>query len=154
MTKWSWLKSLYLKQNAFLSWFILATPFIFPQKNITKADTVIFQFLWRNKNHYIKRSQLVKEYDKGGIKAPEFESMVSTFRVNWLKSCLSQPNSMWLHIPRSLFKKIGCLDFYFEMWFWCEQDPYKAFINRFFVFEKWYLPTIFLLIIQLYGTTE
>lgn len=79
-------------------------------KNINKANTVIFQFLWRNKTHYFKRSHLVKEYDKGSIKATEFESMVGTFRINWIKSCLSQSNSMWFHISRSLFKKIGCLN--------------------------------------------
>lgn len=60
---------------------------------INKANTVIFQFMWRNKTHYIRRSQLVKEYDKGGIKAPEFESMVvpitprgSTFQGLCLKN--------------------------------------------------------------------
>ena len=53
----------------------------------------------------------MKEYDKGGIKAPESESMVGAFRINWIKSCLLQPNSTWFHIPRSLFEKIGGLDF-------------------------------------------
>lgn len=27
--------------------------------------------------------------------------------INWVKAFLSQPDSMWFHIPRSLFKKIG-----------------------------------------------
>lgn len=52
--------------------------------NIKKANTLIFQFLWRNKTHYIRRTQLVKDYDKGGIK---------------------------FHIPRSLFEETGGLDF-------------------------------------------
>lgn len=72
---------------------------------INKANTVIFQFMWRNKAHYIRRSQLVKEYDKGGIKAPEFESMAGTFRTDWIKSCPSQPNSMRFHIPRFVFQE-------------------------------------------------
>lgn len=69
---------------------------IYPRhsKNINKANAIIFQFLWKNKIHYIKTSQLVRVYDKGGIKAPEFESMVGTFRINWIKSCLPQPDSM------------------------------------------------------------
>lgn len=94
-------------------------------KNINKANSVIFQFLWRNKTHYIKRSRLVKEYDKGGIKAPEFESMVGTFRINWIKSCLSQPESMWFHIPRSLFEKIGGLDFILKCDFEVNRIPIK-----------------------------
>ena len=55
-------------------------------------------------------SQL-KNYDKGGIKALDFESMFGTLKVKWLKTYLSQPDSMWFHIPRSLFKKIGGLEF-------------------------------------------
>lgn len=62
-------------------------------KSINKANTVIFEFLWRNKTHYIERYQLVKEYNKGGIKTPELEFMDGTLRIKWLKSCLSQPDS-------------------------------------------------------------
>ena len=58
--------------------------------NIKKANSVIFQFIWRNKTHYIKRSQLVREYGKGGVRAPDFEALVGTFRINWIKSYLSQ----------------------------------------------------------------
>ncbi len=94
-------------------------------KNLKKANTIIFQFLWRNKTHYIKRSQLVKDYDKGGIRAPEFESMVGTFRINWIKSCLSQPDYMWFHIPRSLFEKMGGLDFVLKCDFDVNRIPVK-----------------------------
>jgi len=31
--------------------------------NIRKANSVHFQFIWRNKTHYLNRSQLVKEYN-------------------------------------------------------------------------------------------
>ncbi len=78
---------------------------------ITEIWSPYFQFIWRNKTHYIKRSQMVKEYEKGGANAPDFESLATTFKVNWIKAYLSQPNSMWFHIPRSLFNKTGGLDF-------------------------------------------
>ena len=55
---------------------------------IRKANSVGFQFLWRNKTHYIKRSQLVKEYDVGSIKALDFESVVVSFKISWLKAYL------------------------------------------------------------------
>lgn len=93
--------------------------------NIRKVNSVIFQFIWRNKTHYIKRSQLVKEYDKGGVKALDFESMVGTFRINWIKAYLSQPNSMWFHVPRSLFHKIGGLDFLLKCDFEVSKIPIK-----------------------------
>lgn len=79
-------------------------------KPMKAANSVIFNFLWRNKTHYIRKSQLVKEYKSGGLNALEFESLVGTFKINWLKACLSNPTSMWFHIPWNIFKKIGGLD--------------------------------------------
>lgn len=31
------------------------------QNNIKKANSIIYNFIWRNKTHYIKKSQLVKD---------------------------------------------------------------------------------------------
>lgn len=80
-------------------------------KNVKKANSIIFNFLWKNKTHYIKRPQLVKEYERGGINALDFESMVGTFRIKWLKTFLMQPNSMWFHIQTSIFKQLGGIEF-------------------------------------------
>ncbi len=79
--------------------------------NIRKANSVIFQFLWRNKTHYLKRSQLVKEYKNGGLKALDFEALIGSFRMNWLKTFFACSNSMWFHIPRAIFGKLGGMDF-------------------------------------------
>ncbi len=56
--------------------------------NIKNAITIIFQFFWKNKAHCIKSSQL--EYDMGGIKALEFESVVGTIKIKWLKAYICQ----------------------------------------------------------------
>ena len=72
-------------------------------QNIRKANTIIYQFIWRNKTHYIKKSQLVKDYNKGGLKTIDFESMVGVFRVNWVKAFLDKPDSLWYHIPKNIF---------------------------------------------------
>lgn len=37
-------------------------------KNIKKANSIIYNFIWRNKMHYVKKSQLVKDDRKGGFK--------------------------------------------------------------------------------------
>lgn len=79
--------------------------------NIKKENSVIFQFLGRNKTHYLKRSQLVKDCKNGGVRALDFEAMIGTFRINWIRARLSKPDSMWFHIPRSLFGKLGGLEF-------------------------------------------
>ncbi len=40
-----------------------------------------------------------------------FEDVHKTFKINWLKRCLITPNSLWNHIPYSLFNQIGGLTF-------------------------------------------
>lgn len=79
--------------------------------NIRKANSVLFQFLWRNKTHYLKRAQLVKDYKNGGLKALDFEALIGSFRINWLRTFFACSNSMWFHIPRAIFGKLGGLDF-------------------------------------------
>ena len=94
-------------------------------KNVKKANSIIFHFLWKNKTHYIKRSQLVREYEMGGINALDFESMVGTFKTKWLKAFLMQPNSMWFHIPNSIFKHLGGIEFLLKCDFEINKIPIK-----------------------------
>lgn len=84
--------------------------FIAPQ-NIKKANSIVYNFIWRNKTHYIKKAQLVKTVNKGGLNTIDFESMIGMFRINWIKACLAQSQSIWFHIPKNIFKKVGGIDF-------------------------------------------
>lgn len=34
-------------------------------KNVRKINSIIYKFIWRNKTYYVKKSQLVKEYNGG-----------------------------------------------------------------------------------------
>lgn len=91
------------------------------QKNIRKANTIIYQFIWRNKTHYIKKSQLVKEYNKGGLKTIDLESIIGVFRVNWIKAFFDKPDSLWFHIPKNILEKVGGLEFLLK----CDYDICK-----------------------------
>lgn len=75
--------------------------YISPQ-NIKKTNTIIYNYIWRNKTHYIKKSQLVKELKKGGLKKIDYECMIGVFRINWLKAFLDKPNSIWFYIPSNI----------------------------------------------------
>ncbi len=92
---------------------------------IKKVNSILFNFIWKNKTHYIKKSQMIKEYNNGGLKASEFESMVGVLKLNWIKMYLAQPNSMWFHIPKSVFKKVGGLDFLLKCDFEVSKLPIK-----------------------------
>lgn len=52
---------------------------------------------------------MVKEYEHGGLRVIDFESL--TFRIKWLKECLIKSHSIWYHIPNNLKKKKYCLEF-------------------------------------------
>lgn len=49
---------------------------------IKKVNSIMFRFIWKNKTHYVKKSQMIKEYKNGGLKASEFESMVGELKLN------------------------------------------------------------------------
>lgn len=89
-----------------------------------KSNSVIFQFIWRNKTHYLKKSELVKEYKHGGVKALDFETLVVRFRMTWLKAFLASPNSMCFHIPPSIFERFGGLDFFIKCDFELSKVPF------------------------------
>uniref|UniRef100_A0A3P9IPY3 Reverse transcriptase domain-containing protein n=1 Tax=Oryzias latipes TaxID=8090 RepID=A0A3P9IPY3_ORYLA len=94
-------------------------------KNVKKINSVIFKFIWRNKTHYIRKSQLIKEYNLGGIKTTDFESMIGTFRIKWLKDFMANPDSIWFHIPKNIFNKVGGLDFLLRCDFEISKLPIK-----------------------------
>lgn len=98
--------------------------YISPQ-NIKRTNSIIYQFIWRNKTHYVKKSQLVKEYKKGGLKTIDFEAMVGTFRINWIKHFLNTPSTIWFKIPKNIFDKVGGLSFLLRCDFEISKLPIK-----------------------------
>ncbi len=68
---------------------------------------------------------MIKEYNNGGLKASEFESMVGVLKLNWIQMYLAQPNSMWFHIPKSVFRKVGGLDVLLKCDFEVSKLPIK-----------------------------
>ena len=62
---------------------------------IKKWNSVTFNFIWKNKTHDIEKSQIIKDYNNGGLRATEFESMTRVFKLNWIKAYLAQPVSIY-----------------------------------------------------------
>ena len=95
------------------------------QNTIKSANSIIFNFIWRNKTHYLRKSQLVKDYPNGGLRAMEFESVIASFRVKWLKECITHPESIWYHIPNKLFERVGGVEFLLKCDFEVPKIPIK-----------------------------
>lgn len=56
-----------------------------PKKAMKDISKIIFNFIWKNKTERIRRTVLVNEVEMGGLKIPDFETMVATARYKWLK---------------------------------------------------------------------
>ncbi len=51
--------------------------------------------------------------------------MVGVFKLNWIKAYLAQPDSIWFHVPKCLFQKVGGLEFLLRCDFEISKLPIK-----------------------------
>ena len=77
-----------------------------PQEVITKVQTKLFNFLWRNKKDKIKREVLFQEASKGGLNFPNFATTVNALRLSWIGRLLNSPaTDAWTAIPNASFER-------------------------------------------------
>ena len=75
-----------------------------PTDVILEVNNLIFTFLWPRKAH-VKKSTVIQQIDKGGIKMPDFESKVKACKVSWIKrlchnsKCAAFAEEMGLPLP-------------------------------------------------------
>ena len=72
---------------------------------------MLFNFIWRNKSHYIKNAVVMNPYDNGGLNFLDFSTLNYTFKINRLKQFIKNPFSIWNFIPNFIFSKLGGLHF-------------------------------------------
>jgi len=76
-------------------------------KDIIKSiNSVIFNFVWRGKDK-IKRLALIGEYEDGGLKMPQPESLIETQRIACLKRYLDDSGSPWKFFLSQYLKNVG-----------------------------------------------
>ena len=66
-----------------------------PSDVIKEAESIISNFLWNYKTPKIKRNVIIQPIENGGLKAPDFRSMVKASKVAWVKRLLSPGNAKW-----------------------------------------------------------
>uniref|UniRef100_A0A3P9K5U2 IQ motif and ubiquitin domain containing n=1 Tax=Oryzias latipes TaxID=8090 RepID=A0A3P9K5U2_ORYLA len=72
---------------------------------------MLLNFIWKNRIHYLKKSVLMNSYEKGGLNFLDFTTLNNTFKINWIKSYLKNPLSIWNIFPHHMFAKVGGLHF-------------------------------------------
>ncbi len=75
------------------------------------TDRMLFDFLWKHRRHYVNKSVFINKYEYGGLHFLDFASLNNTFKINWLKQYLTNPDSLWNILPNIVFSKMGGLPF-------------------------------------------
>uniref|UniRef100_A0A9J8DK74 Reverse transcriptase domain-containing protein n=1 Tax=Cyprinus carpio carpio TaxID=630221 RepID=A0A9J8DK74_CYPCA len=81
------------------------------QKTIKMINSLLFRFIWKNKTEYVQRKSIIRNYKEGGLNALDFNIINQTFKINWIKNCLSNNELPWFWIPNLIFKRCGGLKF-------------------------------------------
>lgn len=76
-------------------------------RKIKAINKLNFDFIWTKKYHYIRKNDIIREYEDGGLKAIDFDIMNGVLKLKWLQSFVRNEHSYWFAIPSSLFKKFG-----------------------------------------------
>ena len=81
---------------------------------IVKIQSLIFKFIWKDKQDKIKREVLYQDYERGGLRVTHVETLCKALRLAWIQRFLkgdSRGTESWKVIPCSFFKKYGGLHF-------------------------------------------
>jgi len=83
-----------------------------PRSVLKNIDQYNFAYIWKGaKKAKIKRSVLIQDYDRGGLKAPCLFSMNKAWKLKWLNRILGNPNAKWCQFGVQLLTKVGGLEY-------------------------------------------
>ena len=73
---------------------------------IKKVNTLLYGFIWKG-NDKIKRTALINDIDKGGLKMLDIQSMIFSQRIITLKKYIEDYNSSWKYILDTVLGEVG-----------------------------------------------
>ena len=62
------------------------------QEILQKINSLLYNFLWGSKSKKIKRTEMINEYDKGGLKMIDIQSLNAYLKIKWVHSYLNTDN--------------------------------------------------------------
>ena len=96
-----------------------------PDKLIKKINQDNFNFIWKNKYHYIRKSDIVKSAEDGGLNVIDFDPMNGTIKLKWLQHFIREGHSFWFDFPSKIFRNFGNIDFLLRCDFDISKLPVK-----------------------------
>ena len=71
----------------------------------------LFSFLWKNKRDKIKIEGLYQDYDDGGLRMTDIETMIKALSLAWIPRLLQNGQSNWKFAPDHFLNTYGGLRF-------------------------------------------
>ena len=85
-----------------------------PNNYASVIQSLLFQFLWKNKPDKIMRQVLYQDNGDGGLQVTNVEIMFKSLRLGWIQRLLKnndEEDDTWSAIPKFYFNKYGGLNF-------------------------------------------
>ena len=79
-----------------------------PQEFVSQLNQLLFQFLWNGPDKVTRRSA-INEYSDGGLKIIDFDSMIISLRLAWLKRIVSSNDGTWKRYLTYHLERFGSL---------------------------------------------
>ena len=89
-----------------------------PRHLVKEINRIAFNFVWEGKPAKVKRSTIIREKKRGGLKMLDFEIMDKALKVAWTERLKTPSSAFWKIIPELDVKQYGGLTFLIK----CQDD--------------------------------
>ncbi len=76
----------------------------------------------------LRKSDMIKDYEVGGLKTIDFDMMNGVIQLKWLQSFINNESSFCFQIPTAVLKKCGGVSFLLQ----CDFELSKIIINEYY----------------------
>ena len=59
---------------------------------MNEVNSLLYNFLWDGKSDKIKRTEMINDYNKGGLRMIDFQSFNQSLKMKWIKGYLDDAN--------------------------------------------------------------
>ena len=78
------------------------------QKIVHEINSILYDFLWDSKGDKNKRTEIINDHDKSGLKMIDIKSFKASLKMKWVQSCLYTENKgKWKVFFDSYLEKCG-----------------------------------------------
>ena len=64
-----------------------------PPDIISDIENIVYKFIWPNGKHHVKKSTLIEDISRGGLKMPDIYSMIKANKLTWVKRIILNNNN-------------------------------------------------------------